>query len=147
MVCVPLTGKLRWADATGNVLLTARMTGLPRDSVANVSQVVALDRTLLEERVGRVSRAKIDPLLASLVPLHRGFDRLKLFRSTQDGKVVGVDEHLETSSPSRGSAKEPCSLQGEDHLVNARRGDGEEPLQVGLGGRATIDLRVGMDER
>ena len=66
VVCVPLTSNLRWADAPGNALLTARMIGLPRDSVANVSQVVALDRMLLEEPVGRVSRAKIDLLLAGL---------------------------------------------------------------------------------
>ena len=64
VVCVPLTSNLRWADAPGNVLLTSRMTGLPKDSVANVSQGVALDRTLLEERAGRISRAKIDLLLA-----------------------------------------------------------------------------------
>ena len=66
VVCVPVTSNLRWADAPGNVLLTARMTGLPKDSVANVSQVVALDRILLEERVGRLSRAKIELLLAGL---------------------------------------------------------------------------------
>lgn len=66
VVCVPLTSNLRWADAPGNVLLTSRMTGLPKDSVANVSQVVALDRTLLEEHAGRISRAKIDLLLAGL---------------------------------------------------------------------------------
>lgn len=66
VVCVPLTSNLRWADAPGNVLLTTRMTGLPKDSVANVSQVIALDRALLEERVGRISRAKIDLLLAGL---------------------------------------------------------------------------------
>ena len=65
-VCVPLTSNLRWADAPGNVLLAARQTGLPKDSVANVSQVVALDRTLLEERVGRISRAKLDLLLAGI---------------------------------------------------------------------------------
>ncbi len=65
-VCVPLTSNLRWADAPGNVLLTVGMTGLPKDSVANVSQVVALDRTLLEERVGRISPAKIGLLLAGL---------------------------------------------------------------------------------
>ena len=64
VVCVPLTSNLRWADAPGNVLLTASMTGLPRDSVANVSQVVAIDRTLLEERVGGLPRAKVDLLLA-----------------------------------------------------------------------------------
>ena len=68
-------------------------------------------------------------------------------RLSQAGKVLGVDEHLETSSPSRGAAKEPASLQGKDHSVNARRGDGKEALQLGLGGRAPIDLRVGMEER
>ena len=66
VVCVPLTSNLRWADAPGNVLLTARMTHLPKDSVANVSQVIALDRGLLEQPVGRVSPAKIDLLLAGI---------------------------------------------------------------------------------
>ena len=66
MVCVPLTGNLRWADAPGNVLLTARMTRLPKDSVAKVSQIVALDKALLETRVGRISRSKVDLLLAGI---------------------------------------------------------------------------------
>lgn len=65
-LCVPLTSNLHWAEAPGNALLTARMTGLPKDSVANVSQLVALDRTLLEERVGRIPRAKIKLLLAGI---------------------------------------------------------------------------------
>ena len=66
VVCIPLTSNLRWADAPGNVQLTARMTRLPKDSVANVSQVVALDRSLLEARASRLSRAKIDLLLAGI---------------------------------------------------------------------------------
>ena len=66
VVCVPLTSNLRWADAPGNVLLSARLTSLPKDSVANVSQVLALDRTLLEPPVGRISRAKIDLLCAGI---------------------------------------------------------------------------------
>ena len=65
-VCVPLTSNLRWADAPGNVLLAARTTGLPRDSVANASQVVALDRSLLDERAGRLPRAKLELLLSGL---------------------------------------------------------------------------------
>ena len=36
VVCVVLTSQLKWADAPGNVLLSARATGLPKDSVANV---------------------------------------------------------------------------------------------------------------
>jgi mRNA interferase MazF len=38
VVCVPMTSNLRWADAPGNLRLTARTTGLPKDTVANVSQ-------------------------------------------------------------------------------------------------------------
>lgn len=65
-LCVPLTSNLRWAEAPGNSLLTARTTGLPKDSVANVSQLVALDRDLLEDRVGRIPRTKINLLLAGM---------------------------------------------------------------------------------
>ena len=66
VVCVPLTSNLRWADAPGNVSLTARLTGLPKDPVANVSQIVALDRALLMEAVGKLSRAKLELLLAGI---------------------------------------------------------------------------------
>ena len=54
VVCVPLTSNVKWADAPGNVLLRAGFTGLPKDSVANVSLVVALDRDQLTERVGKL---------------------------------------------------------------------------------------------
>ncbi len=65
-VCVPLTSNLRWADAPGNVPLSAHLTGLPKDSVANVSAIVALDRALLTERVGHLSRKKVELLLAGI---------------------------------------------------------------------------------
>jgi mRNA interferase MazF len=54
VVCVPLTSNLVWADAPGNVPLAAKAAGLPKNSVANVSQIVTLDRSLLTERVGRL---------------------------------------------------------------------------------------------
>lgn len=66
VVCVPLTSDLAWAEAPGNVVLRARATGLPKDSVANVSQIVSLDRSLLVERVGRVSRRNLDLLLSGI---------------------------------------------------------------------------------
>jgi mRNA interferase MazF len=66
VVCVPLTSNLKWADAPGNVLLAARSTGLPKDSVANVSQVVALDKSVLTERVGHLSRAKTELVLSGI---------------------------------------------------------------------------------
>jgi mRNA interferase MazF len=69
VICVPLTSSLRWANAPGNVLLTAGMTELPKDSVANVSQVFTVDKRLLTERVSKLSKAKVDLILA-------GFDRV-----------------------------------------------------------------------
>lgn len=66
VVAVPLTSNLRWAAAPGNVQLSARATGLPRDSVANVSQLVALDRSILIERVGRLSSSKLELVLAGI---------------------------------------------------------------------------------
>jgi mRNA interferase MazF len=65
-LCVPLTSNLKWADAPGNVLLQSRLTGLPKDSVANVSRVVALDKALLTERAGKLSRAKTELVLAGI---------------------------------------------------------------------------------
>lgn len=66
LVCVPLTSNLKWADAPGNVALSARLTGLPKDSVANVSQVVTLDRSFLTERIGKLPRVKLELVLAGI---------------------------------------------------------------------------------
>jgi len=66
VVCLPLTSNLQWAEAPGHVRLSARSTNLPKDSVAKASQIVALDKVLLMDRVGRLSRAKIDLLLTSI---------------------------------------------------------------------------------
>jgi mRNA interferase MazF len=62
-VCVPLTSNLTWAGAPGNVLLPGKVTGLPKDSVANVSQLVALDRTLLSDRVRRLGPKPLAQIL------------------------------------------------------------------------------------
>ena len=66
VVCVPLTSNLKWAEAPGNVLLPARSTGLSKESVANVSQVITLDRALLAERVGRVSKKQLELVFSGL---------------------------------------------------------------------------------
>jgi len=66
VVCVPLTSNLKWADAPGNVLLDAETTGLPKDSVANVSQIVTLDRSLLTELVNKLSLAKTRLVIAGI---------------------------------------------------------------------------------
>ena len=66
VVCVPLTSNLRWADAPGNVFLPARTTGLPKDSVANASQIITLDRELLTEEVGKLSKRQLELVLAGI---------------------------------------------------------------------------------
>jgi mRNA interferase MazF len=73
VVCVALTSNTRWADAPGNVLLPARATGLTKPSVANVSQIVTLDRAALTERAGRLSASSLELVLAGIdVVLGRG---------------------------------------------------------------------------
>ena len=66
VVCIPLTSNLKWADAPGNVSLPARLTGLPKDSVANVSQIVSVDKDLLTERIGKVPRTKLELLWSGI---------------------------------------------------------------------------------
>ena len=66
VVCVPLTSNLRWADAPGNVRLTPGLTGLSKESVANVSQVITLDKSLLTERSAKLPQAKLELILAGI---------------------------------------------------------------------------------
>lgn len=66
VVCVVLTSNARWADAPGNVLLAPRVTGLPRSSVANVSQLVTLDRAALTDRAGRLSASHLELVLTGI---------------------------------------------------------------------------------
>ena len=71
-IAVVLTSNLRLADAPGNVLLPATDSGLPKDSVVNVSQVVTLDKSQLTEKVtklpSRYMRAVNDGLKLGLLP-------------------------------------------------------------------------------
>lgn len=66
VVCVPLTSNLRWASAPGNVALSEKDTGLPKESVANVSQVVTLDKKMLSEQVGKVPASKLDLVFSGI---------------------------------------------------------------------------------
>ncbi len=63
---VPLTSNLRIGEAPGNVILRAQATGLPKDSVANVSQMIAVDRQLLTERVGHIPRGLLQAVFAGI---------------------------------------------------------------------------------
>ncbi len=58
IVCI-ITSSLRLADAPGNFLITKKESGLPKDSVVNVSQVLTLDKTLLSKKSGKLSAKKL----------------------------------------------------------------------------------------
>jgi mRNA interferase MazF len=67
VVCVLVTGNLRLATARGNVVLrSSRSTGLEHDSVANVSQILTLDKEQLEDRIGRVSKQELIRIFAGI---------------------------------------------------------------------------------
>ena len=66
VVCVPLTSNIKWAKAPGNVLLQPRLTGLQKESVANVSQIVSLDKSLLTDRAGKLPRSQLSLLLSGI---------------------------------------------------------------------------------
>jgi mRNA interferase MazF len=53
-ICAAITSNMRLADAPGNVRITRRVSGLPHDSVINVSQLITLDKQMLTANVGRL---------------------------------------------------------------------------------------------
>jgi mRNA interferase MazF len=66
VVCVPLTSNLKWATAPGNVRLPSGATGLPKESVVNVSRLLTLDKADLTERTGRITRPKLELVLSGI---------------------------------------------------------------------------------
>jgi mRNA interferase MazF len=66
VVCVVLTSNLRWSIAPGNVLLSAKHTHLDRDSVANVSQLVTIDKRQLTERVGKIPKRQMEAIFSGI---------------------------------------------------------------------------------
>jgi mRNA interferase MazF len=52
IIAVAVTSNTRLARAPGNVFLSRKVTGLSKDSVANVSQVITIDKDFLDERIG-----------------------------------------------------------------------------------------------
>jgi mRNA interferase MazF len=66
VLVVALSSNLGLLDAPGNVLVPARASGLTQDSVANVSQVLTLDRAFLTEQVGKVPPAALKAIADGL---------------------------------------------------------------------------------
>jgi mRNA interferase MazF len=60
IVVVVLTSNLRLAAAPGNVLVTTGESGLPQDSVINVSQIVTLDKSMLDMPTGQLTARRLE---------------------------------------------------------------------------------------
>jgi len=78
----------------------------------------------------------------TLVPLHRGFDRL----GEQGGQSLWLDQELDASSGARRSPDQPCAFESEYHLVDGWWSDAEVTLHIGFGWSAAEDAGIGMDE-
>jgi mRNA interferase MazF len=66
VVVVVLTSNLRLADAPGNVRVRPTEAGLPKESVANVSQVLTVDKDVLTARAGQLRPATLEQVAAGL---------------------------------------------------------------------------------
>lgn len=66
VIVTVISSNLRLADAPGNVLVPAHASGLARDSVVNVSQLITLDRSFLTEAVCRISERVMSEVVAGL---------------------------------------------------------------------------------
>jgi mRNA interferase MazF len=55
VIAVVITSNLRLAEAPGNVLLSRKSSGLPKKSVANVSQLITVDKSFLTKKAGKLS--------------------------------------------------------------------------------------------
>ncbi|QRN94942.1 type II toxin-antitoxin system PemK/MazF family toxin [Archangium violaceum] len=65
VVCA-LTSNLHRANEPGNVLLEVGEGNLPKQSVVVVSQISSVDKTRLGERIGSLSDARVEQILAGL---------------------------------------------------------------------------------
>lgn len=66
VICVPLTGNLAWAVAPTCFKIAAAGTGLDRDSVAQTTLIVAIDKDRLVERMGKISDKQLQAMFARL---------------------------------------------------------------------------------
>lgn len=67
VIVASITSNLRIAPGKGNVLISPSQSGLEKDSVINVSQLLAIDKTLLFEPVGELSINKMEQVDAGLL--------------------------------------------------------------------------------
>jgi mRNA interferase MazF len=66
VVAAVITSNIRLGDAPGNVLLSKKDSGLPKESVVNVSQLITVDKSFLTQRVQRLAPGKLRDVEAGI---------------------------------------------------------------------------------
>ena len=66
VIAVVITSNLRLSEAPGNVLLSKKDTKLPKTSVANVSQLITVDKSFLTKKIGKLSTQKLKEVEAGI---------------------------------------------------------------------------------
>lgn len=56
VIVLSITSNTRLSEMPGNVLLRRETSGLPKESVVNMSQIVTIDKNWLEKKVGSLSQ-------------------------------------------------------------------------------------------
>ena len=60
VIVAVVTSNLRLVDAPGNFKITKKHSGLSKDSVVNVSQLITLDKTFLTGQIGKLNSKNIN---------------------------------------------------------------------------------------
>ncbi len=66
IICVVITSNLKLNEAPGNILLPSKTTGLSKDSVINISQIITIDKSMLVEKIGELTSKQLNKLNESL---------------------------------------------------------------------------------
>jgi mRNA interferase MazF len=66
IVCIPLTSNIGWPRLPNNFLLSAAHTGLPRESVAQTTNILTVEKSALIERVGQIGQRRMETLFQRL---------------------------------------------------------------------------------
>jgi len=61
-----ITSNLRLADAPGNIFLSSKESGLPKDSVINISQIITVDKQFLTKFVKKLGPALVNEIESSV---------------------------------------------------------------------------------
>lgn len=66
VLCIPLTGTLKWGVLPTNLRLPPEVTGLAKESVAQTTLMLAVDKDDLIERIGRITDRQLEQLFRCL---------------------------------------------------------------------------------